>query len=185
MAPQVGFDPRNSRLRQPTRIHSVLIASHLRTKFFRAASARFAPRRGTVEGQSGTCRRSRPPREGSAVRRPPVCRAPAAHLCSGFSPAPWTFRGRCRGSRDSPRGDRTRPGRSRPHGQGALRGHQQHRRPGGWPVRSGSATRRGSVALRLGPELLQPSRPRAGARCLPALRRPGLGFMAFSPLAGG
>ena len=39
--------------------------------------------------------------------------------------------------------------------------------------------------LRLGAELLQPARPDAGARDLAALRRQGVGFTAFSPLAGG
>ena len=38
--------------------------------------------------------------------------------------------------------------------------------------------------LRLGAELLQPPRPQAGARDVPALRRSRVGFTAFSPLAG-
>jgi hypothetical protein len=49
LAPQVGFEPRVSRLRQTSRTHSILIASELRTESVRAASARFAPGRGTVE----------------------------------------------------------------------------------------------------------------------------------------
>jgi hypothetical protein len=50
LAPQVGFEPRISHPRPPTRTHSVLIASELRTESVRAASPRFAPGRGTVEG---------------------------------------------------------------------------------------------------------------------------------------
>jgi predicted N-acetyltransferase YhbS len=52
--PKFGFEPRKTLRRQPTRTHPVLIPSELKTESVRAASTRFAPRRETVEGQSGT-----------------------------------------------------------------------------------------------------------------------------------
>ena len=48
MAPQVGFEPTISQPRPPSRTHSVLIASELRTESVRAASAQFAPKQGQL-----------------------------------------------------------------------------------------------------------------------------------------
>jgi hypothetical protein len=56
VAPQVGFEPKNSRLRQPNQTNAILIRSQLRPRPFRTRLDRFSPRRGTVEGQSSGAR---------------------------------------------------------------------------------------------------------------------------------
>jgi hypothetical protein len=53
LAPQVGFEPRNSLLHQPTPAHSILIWGEVSRQPLRMALDCFSPRRGTVEGQSG------------------------------------------------------------------------------------------------------------------------------------
>ena len=59
-------------------------------------------------------------------------------------------------------------------------------RPGGWRAPSASASGTGWAPLRMGAELLQPARPRTPEReMLPLCADQGLGFTAFSPLAGG
>lgn len=52
MAPQVGFEPKNSLPHQSTPTHPILKIRALSPRSIRTNLARFAPRRGTFEGQS-------------------------------------------------------------------------------------------------------------------------------------